>query len=70
MNQDQEKQQAESQETNLDIRDLETIEFDTRGLLVKGRKPGQSKPQTPSGEVKPWQPPTGETTPANRKDDG
>lgn len=37
--------------------------------LQEGRKLGQTKPQTPSGEVKPWQPPSKGTSPADRKED-
>ena len=39
------------------------------GLIQKGRKFGQTKPQTPSGKVKQWQPPSKGTSPANRKKD-
>ena len=39
------------------------------GLIQKGRKFGQTKPQTPSGKVKQWQPPSKGTSPANRKGD-
>ena len=37
------------------------------GLIQKGRRFGQIKPQTPSGKVKQWKPPTKGTTPADRK---
>lgn len=39
------------------------------GLVQAGKKPGQTKPQTPSGEVKQWKSPSKDTTPANRKKD-
>ena len=39
------------------------------GLIQKGRKFGQIKPQTPSGKVKRWQPPSQGTSPADRKED-
>ena len=37
------------------------------GNLQEGLKLGQTKPQTPSGKVKQWQPPSKGTTPADRK---
>ena len=36
---------------------------------IQGRKLGQIKPQTPSGKVKQWQPPSKGTSPADRKRD-
>ena len=41
----------------------ETVE----GVAKFSRGGGQPKPRTPSGEVKPWNPPEKETTPSNRK---
>ena len=37
--------------------------------LQKGRRFGQVRPQTPSGEVKRWKSPSKGTTPADRKRD-
>ena len=35
--------------------------------VKKSRGGGQPKPRTPSGDVKPWEPPKNGTTPSNRK---
>ena len=37
------------------------------GVAKFSRGGGQPKPRTPSGEVKPWEPPKKGTTPSNRK---
>lgn len=38
------------------------------GVEKWSRGGGQPEPQTPSGKVKKWQPPTKGTAPANRKE--
>ena len=49
---------------------VETKEIKIPGLISKGRGGGQPKPKTPSGQRKPWSPPTNDTTPANRVENG
>ena len=46
-----------------------TLKATVKTTVGYGLKAGQTRPQTPSGEVKPWQPPSKGTSPANRKED-
>lgn len=56
---------------NKQTKTSETRKFMGDRLIQKGRKLGRTRPrpQTPSGKVKQWQPPSKGTTPADRNRD-
>jgi hypothetical protein len=59
-NREKPNQQQPSQQNDKSKNSTTVFTKDSRGG-------GQPKPRTPSGEVKPWEPPKKETTPSNRK---